>query len=143
MTHAKARPILDNDPIDRLIVMAAALLDAPIAAVAMDIGGSGVLRSLRDGMITDRDRSECGEARFDMGPDDTLVIPDLTAHPQTADMVSSDGYPLEPSRDPTAAAVAVVSELKELGASIVSSRLLIAVAATGGDSAVGRGFGPF
>ena len=85
MTHAKARPILDNDPIDRLIVMAAALLDAPIAAVAMDIGGSGVLRSLRDGMITDRDRSECGEARFDMGPDDTLVIPDLTAHPQTAD----------------------------------------------------------
>ena len=84
MSHALRRPILDQDPIDRLIVMAAALLDAPIAAVAMDIGGSHILRSLRDGWVTERERAECGDAPLEMGPDGTLVIPDLTVHPQTA-----------------------------------------------------------
>ena len=84
MQSASTRPVLDSDPLDRLIVMAAALLDAPIAAIAMDVGGSHVLRSVRDGLITERDRSECGSAGLEMGPDGTLVIPDLQAHPQTA-----------------------------------------------------------
>ena len=65
------------------MVMAAALLDAPIAAIAMEVGGSHVLRSMRDGLVTERERAECGEARLEMGPDGTLVIPDLRAHPQT------------------------------------------------------------
>lgn len=84
MPNASPRAILDNDPIDRLIVMAAAMLDAPIAAVAVDIGGTRVLRSLRDGLITERAGSECGEVSLDMGSDGTLVIPDLTADSRTA-----------------------------------------------------------
>ena len=84
MTIVLPRPILDHDPIDRLIVMAAALLDAPIAAIAMEVGGSHVLRSMRDGLVTERERAECGETRLEMGPDGTLVIQDLKAHPQTA-----------------------------------------------------------
>ena len=54
MANPLTRPVLERDPIDRLIVMAAALLDAPIAAIAMDIGGSRVLRSVRTGLVTDR-----------------------------------------------------------------------------------------
>ncbi len=65
--------------------MAAALLDAPVAAIAMKVGGSHVLRSVRDGLVTDRDQQECGEAPLEMGPDGTLVILDLRSHPQTAD----------------------------------------------------------
>lgn len=85
MLHPQTRPVLDRDPIDRLIVMAAALLDAPLAAIAMRVGGSHVLRSVRDGVVTDRDQQECGEAPLEMGPDGTLVILDLKSHPQTVD----------------------------------------------------------
>lgn len=84
MANPLTRPVLDRDPIDRLIVMAAALLDAPIAAIAMDIGGSRVLRSVRAGLVTDRDQGECGETPLEMGPDGTLVILDLQNDPQTA-----------------------------------------------------------
>lgn len=87
MPKAQRRPVLDRDPIDRLIVMAAAILDTPIAAIAMDVGGSHVLRSIRDGLVSEREHRECGEFALEMGPDGTLVIPDLRAHPQTADNV--------------------------------------------------------
>lgn len=91
MLNAPPRPILDRDPIDRLIAMAAALLDAPIAAVAMEVGGSYVLRSVRDGLVTERERTECMDAPLKMGPDGTLVIPDLKAHPQTAGHIFVQG----------------------------------------------------
>lgn len=84
MKTVRPRPILDRDPIDGLIAMTAALLDAPIAAIAMEVGGSHILRSVRDGLVTERERGECGEAELEMGPDGTLVIPNLKAHPQTA-----------------------------------------------------------
>ena len=84
MPNPQTRPVLDRDPIDRLIVLAAALLDAPIAAIAMDVGHSRVLRSVRDGLVTDRDQRECGETSLEMGPDGTLVILDLKSHPLTA-----------------------------------------------------------
>ena len=84
MPNAQARPVLDRDPIDRLIVMAAALLDAPIAAIAMNVGGTRVLRSVRDGLVTDRDQRDCGEVQLEMEPDGTLVILDLKNHPGTA-----------------------------------------------------------
>ena len=67
------------------MMLAAALLDAPIAAVAMSMGGKYVLRSLRDGLITERPRAACGEAELEMGEDGTLVITDLTSDPRTAD----------------------------------------------------------
>lgn len=85
MNQTTSRPVLDRDPIDRLMVMAAALLDAPIAAVAIDISGKRVLRSLREGVVTERPRSECGEAELAMGAAGTLVITDLRSDPRTAD----------------------------------------------------------
>lgn len=91
MPNAQARPVLDRDPIDRLIVIAAALLDAPMAAIAMNVGGSHVLRSVRDGLVTDRDQSDCGVVPLEMGPDGTLVILDLKSHPQTAGHIFVQG----------------------------------------------------
>lgn len=85
MSETRSRPIQDRDPIDQLLAVAAALLDMPVAAIAMEVDGIRILRSLKDGFVTERDYGKSGEPFLEMDPGGDLVITDLTTDVRTRD----------------------------------------------------------
>ncbi len=84
MNATDSRPLVERDPIDRIMAMATALLDVPIAAIAIDVDGTRILRSMVRDVVTER-TGDCGPTDISYDADGTAVIEDLSAHPGTAD----------------------------------------------------------
>lgn len=84
MAHNHSRPLAEKDPIDRIMAMAAALLDAPMAAVAVADGAIRISRSKAHGVVTERG-AECDGLGIPFDASGTIVIPDTGLDARVAD----------------------------------------------------------
>lgn len=83
MLLRESRPFVEKDPVDRIMAMAAALLDAPIAAVSVASGAIRICRSKSNGVVTERG-GECDDAAITFDDAGVAIIPDMTVDPRTA-----------------------------------------------------------